>query len=214
MSDDQAPSQFIVCPRYEVIYEYLRIVGRRLTGLEQRAFLYLLDLDADERFAHVDGPDCVCMDILPAIVQALEPDPVECIVAERNLEGLSYPSQRWHTEVVGRHQGIVLNSKTQKEHTSDLRKLIRTQLKDLDIVLRELLSRPAPEYSSQQEMIEGEMPKLLELTQMIARRRQRGDKKVPGLTWGNLREHLEATYFKEQAILKGLERTLAQWGIQ
>ena len=28
----------IVCPRYEVIYEYLRSTGRPLTGLEQRAF--------------------------------------------------------------------------------------------------------------------------------------------------------------------------------
>lgn len=209
MSDD---SQFVVCSRYEVIYEYLRILGRPLTGLEQRAFLYLLDLDADERFRHYD--QCMCLDFLPTIVQALEPDPIECTVAERNLDGQSYASQRWHTERVGRHQGIVLNTRTQKEHTSDLRKLIRTQIKDLEIVLRELLSRPFPEYDNAQAMIEGEMPKLLELTQMIARRRQRGDKKVPGLTWSNLREHLDATYFKEQAILKNLKGTLERWGVR
>ena len=62
----------IVCPRYEVICEYLFITERLLIGLEQRAFLYMVDPNADDRYALSEGPDeCVCMDELPRIVPAL-----------------------------------------------------------------------------------------------------------------------------------------------
>ena len=104
----------------------------------------MLDLDEDVRLVHrdLDGDEpCICAELLPSIVKALDPDPVESVVAERTLEGATYPAQRWHTEKVGRFQGIVLGLKTQKQHTADLRKLARQQLEDFEIVLKELANR-------------------------------------------------------------------------
>ena len=40
-----APLPEVICPRYEIVHNYARIVRRPLTSLEQRAFLYLLDAE-------------------------------------------------------------------------------------------------------------------------------------------------------------------------
>ncbi len=159
----------IVCPRYEVIYEFLRVQDfRPLTNLQQRAFLHLLDLEVEDTYRH--GDDCVCMDLLPAIVQALDPDPVNCVVAERTLENETYKSQRFHTEKIGKHQGIVLGMKTKREHTSELSKLARRLFKDFSTVLDELKCRlPTLGYGSDQELIEREIPKTIEFIQSVGR---------------------------------------------
>ena len=55
-----------------MICEHLRLTGRLLISLECRAFLYMADPNADDRYALSEGPDeCVCMDELPRIVPAL-----------------------------------------------------------------------------------------------------------------------------------------------
>jgi hypothetical protein len=202
----------IVCPRYECIHNYIRLIKRPLTGLEQRAFLYLLDLDENDAFEHADDLSgaCICMTILPEIVAALSPDPVGATVSVRSLDDQIYKSQRYHTERVGKHQGIVLAPKTQREHTSDLRKLVRKQLKDLDIVVRELLNRPRPEYSSDRAMIEGEMPLLLELARLTLRKRAA---RTPVMTWANLRANLDAKHSRETVQLKQLQCSLTAWGV-
>lgn len=204
----------IVCPRYEVIHRYIQLTKRPLTALEQRAFLYLLDLDVDERFEHADDESgaCICMDIMPEIVQALEPDPVEHVVAERTLEGQSYAAQRWHTEKVGRNQGIVLGLKTKKQHTNDLRKLARKQLEDFDIVIRELIDRAKPEYKNARAMIEGELPKFLELVR-LAQSRKSPPKTEGPLTIDRAREMLARRHEQGAALLKSLEGRLRRWGI-
>lgn len=209
---DTAPKKQIVCPRYEVFYEYLRIHNRPLTALEQRAFLYMLDLDENERFVHADEPDCVCVDLMPTIVQALKPDPVECIVAERTLEGASYPAQRYHAERVGRNQGIVLGLKTKKQHTNDLRKLARKQLDDLDTIMRELVDRSKAEYPNARAMIAKDLPKFLELAKM-AQARKRPQKASGALTLARARDLLDKNHLQGAAELRELERTLARWGI-
>lgn len=199
----------IVCPRYEVIFEYLRITERPLTGLERRAFLYLLDLDADERFVHSEIPgECMCMEILPTIVQALDPDPVQAVVSERTLEGATYAARRYHTERVGKFQGIVLGLKTRREHTSDLRKLARQQVRDLDVVIHELLSRPRPEYATDRAMLECEVPQLVDLVRTVQRKRS-----APSLTWQALRDRLEQDYRRLGELLVQLERMMRAWGV-
>lgn len=174
--DADAPEQSfsrrkLVCPRYENVYEYIRLVERPLTGQEQRAFLYMLDLDAEDRYVHAseeDGHECICMDLLPTIVQALEPDPVDDIVAKRSLEGETYMSQRFHTERVGKFQGIVLNRKTQTEKTEDLKRRGNELLKDFEAVLREISSRKELlGCKNRKELLQNVFPKVLKLTSKV-----------------------------------------------
>lgn len=191
----------IVCPRYEVIYEYLRVRNfQPLTNLEQRAFLYLLDLECDEEMLNAHSEDCVCMDILPTIVQFLEPDPVDCVVAERNLENETCPARRFHTEKINKNQGIVLGMKTKREHTDELRNLAQRLLKDFDVVFAELRIRmKSVGYSSERAMIENEFPKIVEFMRAIqkadSRRRNRviaAEAMTPVSRGKVVREHFDA----------------------
>lgn len=192
----------IVCPRYEVIYEYLRVRNfQPLTHLEQRAFLYLLDLECDEEMLNAHGDECVCMDIMPTIVQFLEPDPVDCVVAERNLENETYAARRFHTEKIGKHQGIILGTKTKREHTDDLRALAQRLLKDFDVVFAELrVRRESVGYTSDRAMIENEFPRIVEFMRAVwkadSRRRNRviaAEAAITPVARGKIvREHFDA----------------------
>lgn len=186
-----------------------------MTDLERRAFVHLLDLDADERYYHLD--DCMCLEIMPAVIHALEPDPVDATVAQRSLEDQTYPAQRFHTEKVGKFQGIELFPKTKKEHTKQLRKLCRTQLDDLEIVLRELMSRPFEEHANKQAMLEAEFPKLIELARMIAKRKKRTQQtetSALSITWAGVRDRLMRDCERVNGELLKLRDALARWGIR
>lgn len=96
---------------------------RPFTGLERRAFLYMLDLDADERYVHFEIPgECVCMDILPPLRRPSTP--VRSRPSFRSARSTAPPSRSGaiHTERVSRYQVIVLGLKTQRGHTSVLSK--------------------------------------------------------------------------------------------
>lgn len=206
-----ADDRKIVCPRYETVYEYIRVTDRPLTGLEQRAFLHLLDLDLDERYTH--GPECICMELLPAIVKAISPEPLTGNAATRSLDGETYQSQRYHTEQIGRMQGVTVSPRIQKEHTAELRKLVRRQIRDLECVLQELLRRPSTDYTSRAAMIESEFPQLARLMTSVLRRQRRQKQPRPASSWDEARLRIEEDYRQQAECLKMVRQTMAAWSI-
>lgn len=195
-----------ICRRYEIFYEYLREIARPLTRLEQRAFLHLLDLTEDS--AHTE--DCVCAEFMPKIVQALEPEPVNGAVAERDLEGQTYASQRFHTERYGKDQGITVSQRTKKEHTAELTKTAKGLLADFETVLRELMRRENS-HESVRKMLSVEFPQLLELASVGRRKVAKQASRTPA--WRQVQQKLEEQRRRAGKEMHALAHTLTRWGI-
>lgn len=114
------PEQTITnaCARWEAVHDYVLSAGRRLTEPERRAFLYVLDMEMDHDVKHAD--DCICMEIMPIVVDALEPEPVTSAIAERTIEDGRPDHIKFRAEQHGSLFGVVLEKKSRKEHTENL----------------------------------------------------------------------------------------------
>lgn len=130
----------IVCHLYECFYEYLRVVGRPITGLEQRAFAYLLDIECDDGWRHVDG--CMCLDLIPTCIQALSPDPMDVQSASRSLEGVTNLTVRGHNRDLVRHmQGVQVEPRIKREKAQELLRKAQESLGAFQVLFDELKQR-------------------------------------------------------------------------
>jgi len=116
--------------------------------LEQRAFRYLLDLDAYTEFSS-------------EIVQALEPDPFDVVVAQRYLEGQSCPSRRYHPEKIRPFQGIDWTFRTTREQTAALIESAVPSAQGLKEVRLELSRRPRQDLAASDDTLAAELLKLV-----------------------------------------------------
>lgn len=138
---------YILCDLFECAYEYIRLARRPLTGLEQRAFSYLLDIEAsdDQEWIHRDADHedvCICTDILPTIVQALSPDPVDVEVAYRSLEGVKNPTVRGHNRDLVRHmQGVQIEPRVKREKAKELLRRAQEMMAGFQVLFSELKVR-------------------------------------------------------------------------
>ncbi len=89
------------CPKWEAVHDYILAIRRRLTEPDRKAFLHFLDMVEDEAEQHAD--DCLWNDIMPIVVKALEPEPVDLIVTKRTAEDAEahYYTTRIYAEQTG-----------------------------------------------------------------------------------------------------------------
>jgi hypothetical protein len=137
----QRESTRYACPKWEAVHDYILAIGRRLTEAERKAFLHFLDMEEDESERHND--DCICIEIMAIVVKALEPEPVDRIVAERTKEDaeIHYHPTRFHAEQTGSKFGIILETKTKLRHTMDLVGVGKELVEDLKIIIAEIDKR-------------------------------------------------------------------------
>lgn len=129
----------VVCHLFECFYEYLRVVRRPITGLEQRAFAYLLEVECED-VRHEDG--CMCLEIIPVCVQALSPDPLEVQRASRSLDGVTNQKIRGHNRDLVRHmQGVVLEPRLKREKAQEILRRAQELLGGFQVLFGELQHR-------------------------------------------------------------------------
>lgn len=230
MEISSSPYRGLVCQRYEVMHEYIRLLRRPLTTLERRAFMHFLDLETDDsakwaelyheavlspehvtfldlerEFATQYGytpqrdlplmprqegdwfrsvrdlkgsslhparpgadlkiehaPDCLCAELVPDIVRAIEPDPVDCLVAHRDLDDVpGTPSERYKNIGVPFMQGIVVRARIKREHASELLAQAQDMLAGFMMLLAELHERHRHAgYECPGDMIDEAFPQL------------------------------------------------------
>lgn len=165
----QRESTRYACPKWEAVHDYILAIGRRLTEAERKAFLHFLDMEEDESERHND--DCICIEIMAIVVKALEPEPVDLIVAERTKEDaeIHYHPTRFHAEQTGSKFGIILEAKTKLRHTMDLVRVGKELVEDLKIILAEVNKRrDLLGIKSSAEVCASCFPDLAKLSEIVA----------------------------------------------
>lgn len=131
-----------ICERYEALFEYIRVIRRPLTCLEQRAFIHALDLTDYEHFpGWYHASECICVDLLPTIVQAIEPDPIDCTVAKRDMNGIRGIPFRGFKALLPAFQGIVMQPKIKADHARELLARAQEFMEGFSTLARELQAR-------------------------------------------------------------------------
>jgi len=147
------------------VLEYVKLVGRPLTGLERRTFEHYVDLMDDQEFPgwrHLD--DCDCASIVPKVVQAIEPDPVDADVASRSLDGVVGRVGRGFKALVPAHQGIRVDRRLSLEHWEELVQVAVEKLADFEVVLNELKKRArSAGYPTAQAMVRLLFPEVYDI---------------------------------------------------
>ncbi len=193
----------IICRRYEVFYEYLRVIDRPLTQPEQNAFLYLLDMECSPdhpEWVHYEQPECICDEIMPHIVQALDPDPAEFKVAVRSLDGVINEHEPGHTRDLTRHfQGVVLRQRTKMEHADEIKREARHRFAEFMKLVKELRARSELlGYDDEEKMLADIFPELKKGVGKNGNGKHVGVK-APLEEWAERREHCSACGVSKKA---------------